>query len=103
MASTELTRTFSSGNRRTFTFSAWIKASQISSDGAFFQSGTNGSGEFWTFNLQANGGMYVQGRTDATDNTWLYTSPTLNFFVTRQLGNIGWLLLIQHNQQNQIV
>jgi len=79
MASTELTRTFSSGNRRTFTFSAWIKASQISSDGAFFQSGTNGSGEFWTFNLQANGGMYVQGRTDTTDNTWLYTSNTKFF------------------------
>ena len=79
MASTELTRTFSSGNRRTFTFSAWIKASKISSDGAFFQSGTNGSGEFWTFNLQANGGMYVQGRTDTTDNTWLYTSNTKFF------------------------
>tara|TARA_A100001201_G_scaffold116016_1_gene99677 strand:- start:3839 stop:5191 length:1353 start_codon:yes stop_codon:yes gene_type:complete len=79
MASAELTRTFSSGNRRTFTFSAWVKVSQISSDMCFFQSGTFGSGEFWQFNVQANGGMYVQGRTGSTDNTWLYTSNTKFF------------------------
>ena len=81
MASTYLSKTFgSAGNQKTFTWSGWIRACGISSDSAFFQSGTQGSTEFWTFNIQANGGVYIQGKTgSSSDNTWLYTNA-VKFF-----------------------
>jgi len=47
MASTYLTRTFGAGNRRTWTFSAWIKRNEISSTQTIMaqNSGWQGSGE----------------------------------------------------------
>ena len=81
MANTYLSKTFgSAGNQKTFTWSGWIRACGISSDSAFFQSGTQGSTEFWTFNIQATGGVYIQGKTGSSpDNTWLYTNA-VKFF-----------------------
>jgi hypothetical protein len=56
MASTYLTRTPSSnGNRKTWTFSAWLKISSTSADMTIFDVGTNGSTNYTPIFFQSNG------------------------------------------------
>ena len=72
MASTYLTRTPSStGNRRTFTISAWVKDMKDSSDHVIFSAGQFPT-ESFQFAIESSGGYYVQARTSGSDNTWLY-------------------------------
>jgi len=47
MANTYLERTFSAGNRKTWTMSAWIKRSSLSSHQRFFVWGSGGYGLIW--------------------------------------------------------
>ena len=61
MASTYLSRTFSSGNRKTYTFSSWLKLSKITtSDMMIFTSRDTGSTYYGQIQIGAGGNPYFQ-------------------------------------------
>ena len=63
----------SAGNRRTFTFSAWVKRSNITSDQMLFGAGANAQNRFQIYFL-SNDKLGVYGNTSNSDKIYAYTN-----------------------------
>ena len=75
MASTDLKHTFSSGNRKTWTFSAWIKLNGFSGTGFFaaYASGTNRS----YFGINGSNQLLLYAQQSGADTCSVYSTQVL--------------------------
>ena len=73
MASTYLSRTQTSGNRRTFTVSLWFKKSAISQHGVLFDAYPDSSNDFYIW-LWNNDGLYINQEVSGLSQWGLFTN-----------------------------
>ena len=74
MASTYLTRTQTAGNRRTFTWSAWIKRGDVASRQTLLSAGIDGSNESF-LRFDASNYISIKESTGNSPNFALDTTP----------------------------
>ena len=79
MASTYLTRTFSAGNQKTFTFSAWVKFADDSSIATLFATGADSENRliFIRHDSGSGCGLKIDGKTSTTQTIEVRTNRAI--------------------------